>query len=80
MDPTPQKKKRLHELCPTIAPKISRCRLLELPRELRDKIYQYALTYDEGLRVTERMKLELNARGWGGAALVEANSLVITSC
>jgi hypothetical protein len=52
MDPTPKKKKkkkRFHELFPAIAPKISRCRLLELPQELRDEIYHYALTYDEGL-------------------------------
>jgi hypothetical protein len=83
MDPTHTKKQRLHELLPAIAPKISRCRLLELPRELRDEIYKFALTYEEGLRVTKNMKLfpaklRPNAKGQGGAALVEANTIELT--
>jgi len=29
----------------------ARCRLLELPRELRDLIYEYALTEEDGLKL-----------------------------
>jgi hypothetical protein len=83
MDPTHTKKQRLHELFPAIAPKIPRCRLLELPRELRGEIYEFALTYGESLRVTTNMKLfpvrqELNAKGQDGAAPVEANTIEFT--
>jgi hypothetical protein len=83
MDQRHTKKQRFHEHFPAIAPKISRCRLLELPRELRDEIYKFALTYEEGLRVTKNMKLfpaklRLNAKGQGEAALVEANMIELT--
>jgi hypothetical protein len=83
MDPLPTQKRRLHELFPAITRSPSPCRLLDLPRELRDEIYRYALTYGEGVRVTKKMKLysaklKLGAKGQGGVTPVEANAIEYT--
>jgi hypothetical protein len=68
---------------PFLALNKSRCRLLELPRELRDEIYKPALAFDEGLSVTEDMKLHpttlrMRVVGKGGFSHPEANTLKYT--
>jgi hypothetical protein len=52
--------------CDPSVPPLGPNRLLALPRELRDIIYDFALTEDEGMMLVERHDLNTSARSFKG--------------